>query len=156
MSKPRNKPWYASGLAFECTSCGNCCTGPEGAVWFDDQEGREMAEHLGMSEKDFLKAYTRKIHGNRSLNEHETEHGFDCVFLDRETKPGKAICSIYEVRPVQCRTWPFWPEVVRSRAAWDRTRAETPCPGMGKGKVIKVEEIVDRLHQQRSAGSKPW
>ena len=118
MSKPRNKPWYASGLPFECTSCGNCCTGPEGAVWFDDQEGREMAENLGMSEKDFLKAYTRKIHGNRSLNEHETEHGFDCVFLDRETRPGKAICSIYEVRPVQCRTWPFWPEVVRSRAAW--------------------------------------
>ena len=27
-------PWYADGLSFECTMCGNCCTGPPGAVWF--------------------------------------------------------------------------------------------------------------------------
>jgi hypothetical protein len=36
-------PWFAGGLSFECTCCGNCCTGGEGAVWFDDDEGRAMA-----------------------------------------------------------------------------------------------------------------
>lgn len=156
MSGRGGKPWYVDGLAFECTCCGNCCTGPEGAVWFDEAEGKAMAEHLGMEHKEFLAAYARKINGHRSLRERETEHGFDCVFLDRETEPGKAFCSIYEVRPVQCRTWPFWPEVIRSRAAWDRTRKATPCPGMGKGQVISVEEIVSRLDKQRSTGSTPW
>eukprot|EP00961_Rhodomonas_salina_P046921 629705-Rhodomonas_salina.2 len=27
---------------------------------------------------------------------------------------GKAICSLYEARPKQCRTWPFWPENLAS------------------------------------------
>ena len=36
--------WYKDGLAFQCTQCGNCCTGPPGAVWFNDKEAEEMAE----------------------------------------------------------------------------------------------------------------
>lgn len=115
-----------------------------------------MAEHLEISHEDFLLRYSRVIDGHRSLNEHETEHGFDCQFLDRTTEPGKAFCSIYEARPLQCRTWPFWPEVVRSRAAWERMRKDTPCPGMNSGPLITVDEIVSRLKKHREAGEVPW
>ena len=156
MSGASSKPWYSEGLSFQCTCCGNCCTGPEGAVWFDEDEGRKMAEHLQMSHEDFLLRHSRVIDGHRSLNEHETEHGFDCEFLDRDTEPGKAFCSIYEARPLQCRTWPFWPEVIRSRAAWERMRKDTPCPGMNSGPLITVEEIVSRLKKHRNAEEKPW
>ena len=156
MSARKSGPWYAEGLRFECTCCGNCCTGPEGAVWFSVQEGRAMAKHLKLSYEDFLARHSRVIEGHRSLNEHETVHGFDCEFLDRTTEPGKAFCSIYEVRPLQCRTWPFWTEVTRSKASWDRMRKETPCPGMGNGPLITVDEIVARIRAHREVGDTPW
>ena len=82
--------------------------------------------------------------------------GIDCVFLDRDSVPGKAVCGLYEVRPVQCRTWPFWPEVLRNERAWNRMKKNTPCPGMGKGQLFTVESIVERLVEQRESEGKPW
>ena len=147
---------YQDGLRFECTSCGNCCTGGEGAVWFDDGEGRRMADELGLDYPEFLVRYTRMIDGHRSLNEHLTGFGHDCVFLDRETVPGKAVCRIYGARPSQCRTWPFWPELMKSKKAWARAKRDTPCPGMGNGKLFTIEEIVARLEREQESDDKPW
>ncbi|MBI1372014.1 MAG: YkgJ family cysteine cluster protein [Phycisphaera sp.] len=135
--------WYADGLSFECTQCGNCCTGPSGYVWFDDAELKAMAEHFGMTPKEFRKTYAHKVHGDWSLNETLTQHGYDCVFLRRDEQ-GKALCSIYNVRPKQCRTWPFWPENLRSLRAW--ANAAQRCPGMmkglqGEGVFVPIEEI---------------
>jgi hypothetical protein len=138
MPEPQQE-WYADGLAFECTMCGNCCTGAPGVVWFDEEEGRAMAKKLGMREADFYRTFARKVGGRWSLNEQQTPQGLDCVFLDRETIPGKAICRVYEARPTQCKTWPFWPENLKSKRAWDR--AARTCPGMNQGQVIPVEEI---------------
>ena len=28
-------------------------------------------------------------------------------------------CTVYPVRPLQCRTWPFWPENLSSKQSWD-------------------------------------
>jgi Fe-S-cluster containining protein len=133
--------WYADGLRFSCTQCGNCCTGPPGAVWFKPEEGDAMAAAVGLSPDAFRAKYARKLGRRWTLREHETEHGFDCIFLDRDTIPGKAICGIYEARPAQCRTWPFWPENLRTPEAWERVKRETPCPGMGEGTFVPVEEI---------------
>ncbi|MEY3144152.1 MAG: hypothetical protein RLY21_2645, partial [Planctomycetota bacterium] len=66
----------------------------------------------------------------------------DCVFLDRTTRPGKAICGIYRARPSQCRTWPWWPEVVESPETWAETKRRTPCPGMGSGPLHSLVEIT--------------
>jgi Fe-S-cluster containining protein len=76
-----------------------------------------------------------------SLQEHKTEHGYDCTFLDRQTMPGRAVCSIYEDRPTQCRTWPFWPENIRTSRDWNAARRRTPCPGMGQGRIVPLEQI---------------
>lgn len=147
MNDPRVSPmaaeWYASGggLKFSCTQCGNCCTGPPGAVWFNEQEGREMAKHFKMDEPAFRAKYARQIDGQWSLNETETEHGLDCIFLDRQSIPGKAVCSIYSVRPTQCRTWPFWPENLKTKRHWESVKRGTPCPGMDRGKLVTIEQI---------------
>jgi hypothetical protein len=136
------REWYADGLRFECTQCGNCCSGPTGFVWFSDQEGRRMAAHLGMDESRFYERFARKLSRRWSLREYQTkEHGFNCIFLDRESQPGKALCSIYPVRPTQCRTWPFWPENISSPEAWGEVKRRTPCPGMGRGKLIPIDQI---------------
>lgn len=133
--------WYAGGLRFSCTQCGNCCTGPPGVVWFNEDEGLAMAKKLGISEAEFYREHARKVGSRWSLNEVLTEHGFDCAFLDRQSVPGKAVCSLYEARPTQCRTWPFWPENLKSKRSWVAAKRRTPCPGMDNGPLIPIEKI---------------
>jgi hypothetical protein len=139
-SAPR-RPWYAGGLRFECTQCGNCCTGPPGAVWFTEEEGRKIAARLGIDEREFYDRLARREGVAWSLKEVRTSFGFDCIFLDRETVPGQAICGIYEARPRQCRTWPFWPENIETPEAWRSAKRRTPCPGMDRGKLVPFVEI---------------
>lgn len=128
------------GLRFGCTMCGNCCSGPSGYVLVDDQETAALAARLKMSVQEFVEGYTHQMLRGRSLNERRREDGsLDCVFLDRESIPGRAICGVYEDRPKQCRTWPFWSSVIRDRAAWDR--ASKRCPGIGKGVLVSPDEI---------------
>ena len=40
------EPWYADGLNFTCTQCGNCCTGGPGFVWISREEIVRLAAHL--------------------------------------------------------------------------------------------------------------
>lgn len=119
--------------------CGNCCTGPEGYVLISEGEAQGLAARLGLSHADFLERYTHKTSQGRSLKERRTEFGYDCIFLDREKIPGKAVCGVYEDRPAQCRTWPFWKSNLTSRGAWER--AKRTCPGMDKGKLYTVQQI---------------
>jgi len=133
-------PWWAGGLRFSCTQCGNCCSGPPGAVWIDDAEATAIAAELGLPLEEFVEGHTRRVGPRRTLRERRSEFGHDCVFLDR-SEPGKATCRIYRARPRQCRTWPFWPENLEDREAWETTRRRVPCPGMGEGTLHGPVEI---------------
>lgn len=119
------------GLRFKCTMCGNCCTGPEGYVLVTGDEIAGLARRFSMTSEEFIARYTHMTDPGRSLTEKETEFGRDCIFLDRETIPGKAVCGVYEDRPAQCRTWPFWKSVLASRRSWEQFKRR--CPGMGHG-----------------------
>jgi hypothetical protein len=46
---------------------------------------------------------------------------------------------VYEDRPRQCRTWPFWSSVLRSRESWEQAKAV--CPGIDKGTLVPVERV---------------
>jgi uncharacterized protein len=128
-------PWYADGLAFRCTRCGNCCTGPPGVVWVDDDELAAIAEHRGENIGDVEIQYTRMVGKRRSLRERPNG---DCVFLDKT-----AGCTIYPVRPRQCRTWPFWESNLATPQTWEKTRRV--CPGAGQGELISAAEITRRI-----------
>ena len=130
--------WYEKGLSFSCTQCGNCCSGPPGYVWFNDDEARAMADDVGLSEDEFRKRYARRFGKRWSLAEVKRDGKYDCVFLKRDEN-GKALCSVYRSRPQQCRTWPFWPELLESEKAWKK--ASQRCPGMDRGKFFPVEQI---------------
>ena len=60
--------------------------------------------------------------------------GGDCIFWDKT-----AGCTVYPARPIQCQTWPFWPENLEAPEDWSRVKRA--CPGSGQGKVYTVEEI---------------
>ena len=100
-----------------------------------------MADELQLSLAEFEKTYTRRVNGDRSLNERKTKLGYDCIFLDRESQPGKAVCSLYNARPAQCKTWPFWPENLVSKRRWQGVKRSTPCPGMDRGQLVPIESI---------------
>jgi uncharacterized protein len=144
---PMSQEWFAKpregsekpGLRFSCTMCGNCCSGPAGYVIVSDEEAAALAARLKISVEKFLKDYTHQTTEGRSLNEKKTVGGLDCIFLDRETMPGKAICGVYEDRPIQCKTWPFWPSVIKSEKTWEQSKRT--CPGMDQGKLYPPEKI---------------
>src|SRR5437660_3844523 len=75
-------PWYADGLAFTCSQCGNCCTGGPGYVWISNIEIARLAKFLKIARKELIEKYCRKIGQRYSLKEIRTPQGlYDCVFL---------------------------------------------------------------------------
>jgi Fe-S-cluster containining protein len=132
--------WYKEGLRFACTRCGNCCGGAPGYVWVDDEEISAMAAYLKLPEAQFRKRHVRKIFARQSLK--ELKNG-DCEFLHR-SDDGKAACTIHKVRPIQCRTWPFWKSNLESPEAWKEVGQE--CPGLNRGKLYSLPVIQEQMH----------
>ena len=134
-------PWYADGLAFDCTRCGNCCSGAPGHVWVTADEIRRIAAYCGVTEAAFYKQHIRRVGFGHSLLELP---GGDCEFLER-LPDGLTGCRIHAVRPVQCRTWPFWKSNLESRERWERTGQN--CPGINRGSRIALPQIKALLRE---------
>ena len=131
--------WYRDGLRFECSQCGHCCTGEPGFVWVNDEEVAAIAAAIGEPIDEFLAMRTRKAKGQRTLRE---KANGDCIFWDQRKG-----CTVYAVRPRQCRTWPFWESNVETPEDWEQTTRI--CPGSGEGKLIGVDEILQRVRTIR-------
>lgn len=129
------QPWYQDGLRFTCTRCGHCCTGAPGFVWVNDEEIAAIAAFRGEPVEQTFALFTRPERRQRSLRERPNG---DCIFFDRAQG-----CTIYPVRPRQCRTWPFWESNLATPEDWRETCER--CPGSGQGELIPVEEITRRL-----------
>lgn len=130
------------GLRFKCTQCGECCRGSPGYVWLSQNDIIAIAGHLNISEESFLETYCIPVstqYGiSYSLKEKE---GFACIFLEASS------CSIYPVRPVQCRTYPFWDDILKDEKSWNEEAHW--CPGIqGEGNVAP-EIIKDAIVQGR-------
>ena len=131
--------WYREGLRFECTQCGKCCSGQPGFVWVNQEELQTLAEHLEMELEDFKDRFARRVGARYSLKEYPDG---DCIFLDPESRG----CLVYDARPVQCRTWPFWDSNLLSERSWNE--ACRMCPGAGQGKLYAIEQI-DAARKQK-------
>lgn len=129
--------WYADGLRFDCTGCGHCCRWGEGYVWVSEREIHAMAEHLGMDVLEFARQYVRRVGSCYSLKELPD---YRCVLLGADER-----CRVYRVRPVQCRTYPFWPEHIKSPEAWRALKKD--CPGINRGRLYTTEEIAALARQ---------
>ena len=135
--------WYRNGLKFECTQCGNCCTGAPGYVWVNKEEIAALAEEVkAASIAEFERRYVRVVGIRKSLKELPRSN-WDCVFFDNQTRR----CRVYRARPRQCRTWPFWDSNLRDEEAWAQT-CQT-CPGSGQGKLYQLATIEERRQKIR-------
>jgi Fe-S-cluster containining protein len=132
-------PWYANGLSFKCTECGQCCTGAPGYIWLNEEEMLRIAEHLDLSLNEFMQLYVRRVNGKFSLLEHPKT--YDCVFL-KDKK-----CQIYSLRPTQCRTFPWWPQQLKSPQDW--AEAANYCEGIRPdAPVVPFDTIQQQLSIQ--------
>jgi len=132
VQKSGTRPWYQDGLKFECTQCGACCSGEPGYVWVDQAEIDAMAAEMGLEIEAFERRFVRQVGRDKSLIEYAEG---DCILLDQKTRK----CTVYESRPTQCRTWPFWDSTVKNKKDWKET-CEV-CPGAGTGRLYTFEEI---------------
>lgn len=132
MSKEK---FYREGIRFECQGTGRCCTsrGENGFVYLTSFDQDRMSRALKLPHSEFLEKYCDETDGHWHLKNPEQ----DCPFLD-----GKR-CRIYEGRPQQCRTWPFWPENMNSKT-WNQEIVPF-CAGIGKGRIYSYDEIQDIL-----------
>jgi len=92
-----------------------------------------------MSPEAFREKFVRRVMFRMSLREHPQTK--DCIFLT-DIGLGRRGCAIYPVRPLQCCTWPFWTENLRSIYTWEKAAAK--CPGINHGPLWSFEEIERR------------
>ncbi|CAD7286766.1 hypothetical protein LMG7974_00073 [Campylobacter majalis] len=89
----------------KCDECGGkCCVGESGYIWISASEIKKLSEFLGLKTDEFIKKYLFKTQNKYSIKEKEYNGGYACIFFDEQNKN----CGVYEYRPSQCRTFPFW------------------------------------------------
>lgn len=125
--------WFKEGLRFECTECGKCCTGSPGYVWVTEEDIVQMAEALELSVKDFMRKYIRMKNSRYALIEMKNPP-YDCIFL-KDKK-----CQVYQARPKQCRTFPWWQHNLNSKESWDAAAKE--CEGISDLAPLHSEEDI--------------
>ncbi|MFZ9048032.1 MAG: YkgJ family cysteine cluster protein [Poseidonia sp.] len=132
-------PWWMEGVAFRCQpNCGRCCDQPGGIVYLSPDDAERLAEHAGLDVEAWLERDTRKTFDGRYVLKSREEDGV-CIHLNEQKQ-----CSIYEVRPQQCKAFPWWGENLATPAAWGTTK--TACPGIDAEDAIVVDGQTIRLH----------
>jgi Fe-S-cluster containining protein len=142
-------PWYKDGLRFQCTECGKCCTGSPGFVWVSEDEMAAMAAFLNISLELFKRKYVRRRGNHYALVEKKKQNGdYDCIFL-KDKK-----CQVYQTRPTQCRTYPWWRENLATEQSWKDAAME--CEGINdQAPLLPYSQIVELVRVNESRKSKP-
>ena len=127
---------YEKGIKFKCQGSSKCCVsrGTYGFVYLSEKDLKKISYFLKIKTEIFKKKFCQ--YTNKFLHLKEVNKNGNCIFL-KEKK-----CTIYNARPTQCRTWPFWAENMNSKK-WNQDIIKF-CPGIGKGQFISKKKI-DKL-----------
>ena len=121
-----NSDFCFSFNACACESCGGkCCVGESGYIFVTLEEARQISAFLKISFEDFALKYLKKVKYSFSLIEKPHPSGMACVFFDDDS--GK--CAIYDVRPKQCVSFPFW-EGFKNKSKAELQELISLCPGV--------------------------
>lgn len=97
-----------------------------------------MAAYVGLSPAEFEARYVFRT--KHLLRLRKPRHQ-QCHFLQNNG------CRVHSVKPVQCRTYPFWPEFLEYRDLWEEEAKK--CPGINQGPLIQIGtalEIASEMH----------
>ena len=160
-------PFWIEGLQFACTGCGKCCRN-DGEVWLDSDEFVSLCDHLQLDCNEVIDKYADSVMNgwvklkNKVSSEMNSVKGGNivgdsCIFLDDDGKK----CTIYEARPIQCRTYPYWPRLLANISEWENeavvpdsesgkhwTPEEGGCEGINhKDAALVAPTIIHRNHE---------
>ena len=128
------------GLRFACQpNCTRCCE-VSGFVYLSEDDLRRAAAFLGLTTGEFESKYIIRY---RKLLRFRKPPKSQCHFL---VDGG---CSIHPAKPTQCRLYPFWPELVENRKAWNREKRK--CPGIGIGELIQIGTACETAAEMKRA-----
>lgn len=100
-----NKDFKYSFNENACEKCGGkCCIGDSGNIFVNNEEILKLCEYFGLNFDEFVLKYLRKVGTKFSFKEVKFENGYACIFFNQNTRK----CDIYNLRPKQCKTFPFW------------------------------------------------
>ena len=134
MTNEHKKQWFACGLKFSCKRCSACCRHDPGFVYLSEKDLEKLVLQTKIDKKSFINKYCRWCSDDSlSLKEKPNK---DCIFWDGS-------CTVYETRPLQCRTFPFWKSIIASQKNWEAAAGE--CPGMNSGKLHSAKEIEKHI-----------
>jgi hypothetical protein len=89
----------------KCLECGGkCCIGDSGFIWINVDEMFILANFLQISVDELKNRFLEKIGYKFSIKEKIYKDGYACIFFDEKQQN----CGIYDARPHQCRSFPFW------------------------------------------------
>jgi Fe-S-cluster containining protein len=144
VDKEKGKSFFKDGIRFECQGSGKCCItrGKYGYVYVSFKDRKRLAAYLGISADTFTAKYAKKTDDRYHLKNIDK----DCLFYQENR------CTVYDARPWQCRTWPFWPENM-NRTVWEQEVASY-CPGVGKGRLYSAEEIEEILVKRKDVSGR--
>ncbi|HXG32019.1 MAG TPA: YkgJ family cysteine cluster protein [Bryobacteraceae bacterium] len=125
---------------FECQAGCTACCRASGFVYLTEEDLRRAAAWLKMSPEEFEARYVYRTRRRLRLRKSGDS---PCPFL----RDGG--CAIHPVKPTQCRAYPFWPELVETRAAW--RQAGEQCPGIGQGPLIPLSSVLRASAEMREA-----
>lgn len=137
------------GLNFQCTGCGKCCQN-EGEVWLDIDEFVDMCKGMNLSHESFMDTYADSVRSDwvklKDRTHSQPNGGEDiesCIFLGNDMKS----CSVYEHRPIQCRSYPFWPRLLASNTNWN----DESVP-LEEVRAVANEETIAKKWSSASGG----
>jgi uncharacterized protein len=125
------------GVCFSCTQCSHCCRHEPGYVYLSQKDLTKLCHWFNLDSKVFIKNFCRFVpfyDGSEVLCLRE-KINYDCIFWDNG-------CTVYDARPVQCRTYPFWNSIIQDRESWNREAEH--CPGINHGRSYTTAEINER------------
>ena len=145
--------WWADGVSFQCQpDCGRCCDQPGGIVYLAPTDAEKLAEHAGMDVEAWLRRDCTKTLDGRYIFRSRQGDGI-CIYLNEKKQ-----CNVYQVRPQQCKAFPWWSENLRSKRSWNKVKES--CPGLTADDAIIISGEEIRLHvqadRQSTRGFRIW
>jgi Fe-S-cluster containining protein len=127
-------------IRFECQAgCTKCCE-EQGFVYLTEADIVRLAQYLGLAADEFERKY---VYRTKNLRRLRVPRHANCAFLRQGG------CSVHEAKPLQCASFPYWPEILGSYRTWHETGKR--CPGIGQGRLVNIEAAREVAEEMRAA-----
>lgn len=130
-------------IDFACQRCSNCCRREPGAVFLTEDDVNKLSSNLGLPVKTFIDQCCRGLEKDgKFVVALKERSNYDCIFWSNG-------CIVYKDRPLQCRTFPFWPFLVENSDLLEDEKKR--CKGIGVKGDLTLEQKVDFYTKEKNA-----